>query len=549
MTTLLHLSDLHLSAPLTASQTTVIELLFQAIERELASSPERARAVVITGDVFDTSSADRAAAAETLRDFCQGLRRATSGAADKGPAAAVPVLVLPGNHDRRRLGILGPEDTSLFRSLARAVGPDVRLFASGGPFLAELVPEALHGLPFHVVAYDSTMLSGGMISAGGLVRQEDLLQISAEIDALEAASGGERKPLLLLVHHHLVPTPVTDLSHIELDRLPRSVRFVLDKGLRNLVAHGDREELTMTALGAGTALSTLCSLGRAVLVLHGHKHYPTARLLKGLRDHEGDILIGSAGSAGRVERWQPTELTNGARVWPSFNRLWIDGDNVTIESIGFSDRKPNRPFQRRTLAQADRRGARWELAPVPRGTDEHAVPLRTDDCVVTLAPNRSDKGATWDAHVDRALRWADPALLRPADDIVEGLPDGAVFFVKEGAEVKQPLPARVRIPPEGRLAYRIERAACRTLAEGLRRYGNLAAHEWMGHLVRHASERARLTLLNLPAGKKRPFGSATSLTSGEERAVPLRVTQEGLLLDLADCPPLTLLRIYWPLPE
>lgn len=210
MTTLLHLSDLHLSAPLTASQTTVIELLFQAIERELASSPERARAVVITGDVFDTSSADRAAAAETLRDFCQGLRRATSGAADKGPAAAVPVLVLPGNHDRRRLGILGPEDTSLFRSLARAVGPDVRLFASGGPFLAELVPEALHGLPFHVVAYDSTMLSGGMISAGGLVRQEDLLQISAEIDALEAASGGERKPLLLLVHHHLVPTPVTD---------------------------------------------------------------------------------------------------------------------------------------------------------------------------------------------------------------------------------------------------------------------------------------------------------------------------------------------------
>ena len=24
---------------------------------------------------------------------------------------AVPVLVLPGNHDRRRLGILGPEDT------------------------------------------------------------------------------------------------------------------------------------------------------------------------------------------------------------------------------------------------------------------------------------------------------------------------------------------------------------------------------------------------------------------------------------------------------
>lgn len=113
----------------------------------------------------------------------------------------------------------------------------------------------------------------------------------------------------------------------------------------------------------------------------------------------------------------------------------------------------------------------------------------------------------------------------------------------------RPRTVRRSIPPEGRLVYRIERAACRTLAEGLRRYGNLAAHEWMGLLVRHASQRARLTLVNLPAARKRPFGSATSLTSGEERAVPLRVTDEGLLLDLADCPPLTLLRIYWPLPE
>ena len=541
MTTLLHLSDLHLSAPLTAAQTTVIELLFRAIEREIGASPEGVRAVAITGDVFDTSSADRVLAAETLRDFCEGLRRAVG--------QRVPVLVLPGNHDRRRLGILGPEDTSLFRSLARAVGPEVQIFAADGPFLAELVPRALHGLPFHVVAYDSTMLQGGLISAGGLVRQEDLLQISAEIDALEAREGGERRPMLLLVHHHLVPTPVTDLSHIELDRLPRSVRFVFDKGLRNVTAHGDREELTMTALGAGTALSTLASTGRAVLVLHGHKHYPTARLLKGLREHEGDILIGSAGSAGRVERWQPTELPSGARVWPSFNRLDFEGERVTIESIGFSDRKPDRPFQRRRLAQAERRGARWELSPVPAGADEHAEPLRLDESVIALVPSRRDRGATWDAHVDRTLEWADPALLRPADDVVEGLPDGAVLLWRAGEEVRSPLPARVRIPPEGRLVYRIERAACRTLAEGRRRYGTLAAHEWMGLLVRHASALARLTLVNLPVGKKRPFGSATSLTSGEERAVPLRVTEEGLCLDLKGCPPLTLLRIYWPLSD
>ncbi|MEZ4309727.1 MAG: metallophosphoesterase [Polyangiaceae bacterium] len=539
MITVLHLSDLHLEAPLTSAQRSVIGLLFRAIERELTGSASRARAVVITGDVFDTSSASAELAGETFRDFCAGLRRAT------GPD--VPVLVLPGNHDRRRLGLLGPDDPSLFQALARAVGPSVRVLGNQTPFLAELVPEEVHRLPFHVVAYDSTMLLGGLVSAGGLVRQEDLLQISAELSALEAASGEPPRPVLLLLHHHLVPTPVTDLSQIELGRLPPSVRSLLDRGLRSLIAHGDREELTMTALGAGTALSTLCSLGRAVLVLHGHKHYPTARLLRGLRAHEGDILIGSAGSAGRVEHWRPTDLPTQAGVWPSFNRVSVEGARVTIEAIGFSDRKPDRPFQRRRLAQAACSGARWELLPVEPGADQHVVPLRLNESTVTLVPNARDRGATFDARVDRRLQWADPGLRRPADDVVEGLPDGTVHWTRDGAPVSEPLPARVRIPPGGEIAYRIERAACRTLAEGQRRYGRLTAHEWMGLLVRHASALSRLTLTNAPATRKMPFASATALTSGEERAVPLRRSGDRLTLELADCPPLTLLRIYWPL--
>lgn len=540
MTTLLHLSDLHLDAPLSPAQEIAIDLLFRAIARELSTSGERARAVVITGDLFDSSSVDRGLAADTLRDFCAGLRRAT------GPG--VPALILPGNHDRRRLGILGPADPSLFRALARAVGPEVRLFGNSAPFLAELVPASLHGLPFHVVAYDSTMLTSGLLSAGGLVRQEDLLSVSAEIDAIEAGSGGERRPVLLLLHHHLVPTPLTDLGQIELHRLPPSARFVLEKGLRSVVAHGDREELTMTALGAGTALSSLASLGRAVLVLHGHKHYPTARLLKGLRAHEGDILIGSAGSAGRVERWRPTDLPKDAQVWPSFNRVWIDGDQVSIEAIGFSDRKPDRPFQRRGLAGAVRRGARWELVPLAAGTDEHAVPLRENHSVVRLMPNRKDRGATWDAEVRRSLVWVDSASPRPADDIVEGLPDGNVRWERDGVRVREPLPARVRIPPSGEIVYRIERTACATRAEGERRYGALCAHEWVGHLVRHATGHARLVVQGLPRGEKRPFASALSLTSGEERAVPLAETPDGLAIEIRDCPPLWLLRVYWPLP-
>lgn len=585
MPALLHLSDLHLAAPATEAQRALLGLLFRAVAREIRGG-EAPRAAIVTGDVFDTSSAEHAAAAATLRELCGGLRAAI------GPG--IPILLLPGNHDRRRLGVLGPEDLSLFRALSRAAGPDVHVLGNETPFCSELVPPEVHGLPLHVVAYDSTVLPGGLVSAGGIVRQEDLLQISAEIDAREGP-GEPRRPLLLLVHHHLVPTPVTDLSHIELSRLPRSVGFLFEHGLRHVIAHGDREELTMTALGAGTALSTLCALGRPVLVLHGHKHYPTARLLKGVRQDEGDILIGSAGSAGRAERWRPTELPKEARVWPSFNRIAIDGARVTIESVAFSDRKPDKPFQRRRLVEAAWSGARWDLCPVPVDTDERPNPLELDESVVSLWPNSSDGGATWDAEVRRTLRWAAPGAPRPADDVVEGLPDGALHVFSGGRWTRMPLPAKVRVPAEGHLAYRIERAACRRLDEGQRRYGKLAAHEWMGLLVRHASAVARLTLARLPvpgeppgraapsgsspqdqnsmssdaearardsgvpawgegvaarsARRRRPFGSMTSLTSGEERPVRLSQAEDGLSLEVRDCPPLTLLRIYWPLPD
>ena len=55
--------------------------------------------------------------------------------------------------------------------------------------------------------------------------------------------------------------------------MPRSARWLLGKALPTLVSNADREELTMTALGAGTALSTLHTFGRPVLLLHGHKHF------------------------------------------------------------------------------------------------------------------------------------------------------------------------------------------------------------------------------------------------------------------------------------
>jgi 3',5'-cyclic AMP phosphodiesterase CpdA len=193
-----------------------------------------------------------------------------------------PTVVLPGNHDRRRLGLLGPHSDRLFRALHDAADPG-RLFVAGGrtPFLAQIVPDALHGLPAHVIAYDSTYLPGGLVGAGGTIRLEDLLMAHASLPH-------DGRPILLLTHHHLIPTPLTDVSSIDSARTPRLLRWLVRRVLPALVSYGDREELTMTALGAGTALSTLHAFGRAVLLLHGHKHVPTTRLLAGMTEGCGD---------------------------------------------------------------------------------------------------------------------------------------------------------------------------------------------------------------------------------------------------------------------
>ena len=58
------------------------------------------------------------------------------------------------------------------------------------------------------------------------------------------------KPLLFLVHHHLVPTPITDVGEIDIEGRPALVGLLVKYLLPSVVANADREELTMTALGA-----------------------------------------------------------------------------------------------------------------------------------------------------------------------------------------------------------------------------------------------------------------------------------------------------------
>ncbi|HEX3776141.1 MAG TPA: metallophosphoesterase [Polyangiaceae bacterium] len=524
MTFLVHLSDLHMTED-NVAQTLLFERLFDTLtlERDKAR-PERST-IVITGDVFDsgTDPPERLVAA-FLKLHARMLEIL-------GDAFTV---VLPGNHDRRRFGLLGPNKSELFSALHRAADPArMHVLGQRTPFLAEVVPAALHRLPAHVVAYDSSYLPSGLIGAGGTFRLEDLLQVHAQLP-------DDGLPLLLLVHHHLIPTPVTDISHIDMVGTPRPIRWLVRSALPVLFSHADREELTMTALGAGTALSALHTFGRAVLLLHGHKHVPTARILRGPDHDSGDLILVSAGSAGRSEGVSSTQ-SNPARLWPSFNLVDLSAESLHVEALSFSPKRSGRPPVRRDLVRARRDGAKWTSLPCASGVSDAPLRVASDESDYALAPSYASS-ERWDLSCDRRVVLKAGAKLRRYKDFVHALP-----HLIPGTRAGRQAYRRVDLALDEPTSHRAHAALCRTIAEAARCYGPGTAFEWVGLLCRYGAEAATLRL-SVPAGEHfRPFASVTDLTTGRERPAPIAFREGRWALTLKNCAPRTLLRIYWPL--
>jgi 3',5'-cyclic AMP phosphodiesterase CpdA len=519
MPRIFHLSDLHITSE-KRTQKKIFERLVDTLRRERGSDAD-ARAIFITGDIFDsaTDAADVLVAA-----FLQLHERIVDAVGGEAPT-----IVIPGNHDRRRVGLFGPHREALFRALHGAADPK-RIYVGGTrtPFLAQVVPPEMHRLRAHVVAYDSSYLARGFIGAGGTIRLEDLLQAHASLP-------DDGLPLVLLIHHHLVPTPVTDISTVEYAGMPRVARWLLGTALPTLVANGDREELTMAALGAGTALSTLHSFGRAVLLLHGHKHVPTARLVLGMTEGGGDILLASAGSAGRRQEVPATRDPDAARLWPSFNVVdWSAEDAVRVQSLQFAPKAAGRAPVRRTLASATRAGPKWAPQPVSFRVDDVVSRIALDDARFALVP----AGDSWDFICERRVVPKPGASLRRYVDFVHTVP-------RAGAQRSMTLRRELAIGDVTR--YEVPTGLCRTLHEGRRRYGADAAFEWVGLLCRYGARRARLHLSRANAEFLEPFASVTDLTIGRERPVALTRDDDGWNVTCEACQPRSLLRIYWPL--
>jgi 3',5'-cyclic AMP phosphodiesterase CpdA len=528
MSLIVHLSDLHMGRD-PGTQALLFDKLVEALTDERAKIPDERILIVVTGDVFDsaTDPADRLVAG--FVSLHERVVRALGG--------DVPAVVIPGNHDRRRLGLLGPHREALFRSLRAAVDP-ARVYVAGDrtPFLAQVVPAAMHGIPAHLIAYDSSYLPQGWVGAGGTIRLEDLLQVHARLP-------DDGRMLIVLVHHHLIPTPITDVTHVESVGAPRLTRWLVGTALPAIVSNADREELTMTALGAGTALSTLHSFGRAVLLLHGHKHVPTARLLRGMADGSGDLLLAAAGSAGRRERVDAMRDPDAVRLWPSFNLVRLTDDRAHIESVSFSPKRNTRPAMRRDLARVRRVGPAWDPEPVSLGVRDPAPRVDLDEASFLLSPSRLSAGR-WDFTCDRNVRLGEGARLRRYIDFVHALPP-----LLPRRRARRRGNRRVELTIDDVTHYRVPDGLCRTLAEGQRRYGVGTAFEWVGLLCRYGANRAALRLSRRWMDGLEPFGSLTDLTTGRERPLPVHTAAHQWQVSTEACAPRSLLRIYWPLAE
>jgi 3',5'-cyclic AMP phosphodiesterase CpdA len=542
MAIIAQLSDLHLLSG-EDEQPDILAALVEALRRQVIEAGHRIDLLAVTGDVFDTASRTPARSVEAFVALYGELTRALGG--------PVPTVIVPGNHDRRRAGLVGPFRREPFLALRRALGRRAFVHGSAVPFLAQLVPPEQHGLPVWIVAFDSTYVPSGLISAGGSLRQEDILHAAAAIGTREPDW-----PVLFLLHHHLVPTPLTDVGVVKVDQTPQLVRWGVEHLLPTLIANADREEMTMTALGAGTALSTLHALGRAVLVLHGHKHYATARLLVGLAEGQGDVLIVSAGSCGTVQSWFPTTAKDAATLWPSFNLIELLPDRLRVDVVSFGYRGDAAGVvHSRPLVNAERVGPRWRATPVrtnPTQADSPAI--ERNELICRLTPHRS--AARWDCHCERRYTGQLDVAPEHFGEAVDALEDSDLSEIDEHGH---PLGATSHPPTEltlrrGRTTlYRIERAYCRTVAEAERMFGvRWAPYAWQGLMNRYASAEV---CLEIHAGTSRAlrgaFASETDLGTGLQRPLPLapESSDDVVIIRYHSCPPRTLLRVYWPLEQ
>jgi 3',5'-cyclic AMP phosphodiesterase CpdA len=556
---IVHLSDLHLSndllvvSPEQKPQRQILDNLALALKKTKQDFHRAADTwmVVVTGDIYDTATLRAPKVAAIMDLLLETLDQALG---------QTIVVLLPGNHDVRARGIVqcGRWRNRVLPALRAYLDEKpkgkVFLHAKQGAGLVSAVQD--DGAPVHLVAYDSTWLPYGLMSAGGMVRAEELLSLFPAVQQT-------RKPLVLMLHHHLIPTPVADFSVV--DSWARHI-------LKRLASNSDYEEVMQTALGAGSALSTLQSLGRPVLVLHGHKHYPCVRLLSGASE-ASDVLILAAGSTGLTTQYRAGQ--SPMSIWPSFNHLQIDQQGVQAHIVAYPYSWDGRTqdLSRRLLTDMAYTDCSWQpRAPVPGTCPAESVAvapaespapgrkLALNQSVVSI---RSGTAGYADIRksfeVERTIVVAQGHLASCREGV--DCADDATIQVLASSDGAHSKPAKLLESPLRGVTLAVGSPCSYLVSNGL--YVSSAdfglAHdkrdapfESIELLNRYPSEVARLRIRNLLAGyglaRSDCFASITDLTLGTERPVPLHWEEDdSAQASVSNCPPRHRLRIYWPL--
>ncbi len=526
MQRIVHLSDIHLGAS-EDQGSKILDPLVRTLAGLRATWEGPPDLIAITGDLHDTTDVDVGEATSRLLALLDSVREALGG--------DIPTVILPGNHDRRTHGLLLPFNTALIAALHQAGRPRMIVGGRELPFLAELVDDAFHALPFAVGLIDSSYTPTGLVSAGGLLRVEDVLELAED---LALRGGDRRRPLVLLTHHHLIPTPVTDTARIDADTESPALRWLAKNVLRRLVSYADHEEWMMTALGAGSLLSTLQALGRPVLVLHGHKHYPTVRTLRASLVDQGDVVLLSAGSAGLALPLDDGDEEDVARLWPSFHVLEVHDLAIRVRTVAYLGVAPPAT---RDLLHVSPEGPGWRVWPMDDRIQHHGPKLLENRSDVTLRPSAARPRARWDVLCERVVRAEHPLGYR---EHVRALTDAR--FVSSSGDTVSPDTRSILLPTDGTpFEYTLFGGAARSMTEALREYGATDPYEGVELLCRYESAQASLTLHGLPPAAK-VFGSVVDLTRG--RAVPHalgRRADGSVEVVVERCAPRMQLRIQW----
>jgi hypothetical protein len=209
----------------------------------------------------------------------------------------------------------------------------------------------------------------------------------------------------------------------------------------------------------------------------------------------------------------------------------------------------------RPLVSAERDGPRWRVTPVRLDTSQAYSPaIEQNELICHLAPNET--APRWDCYCERRYTGQLDVAPDRFGDAVDALEDSQLSEVDErgnafGAALRPPTQLTLE---RGRTTrYRIVGAYCRTVAEAERMFGlRWAPYAWQGLMNRYASAEVRLEIRTAtPHALRGAFASETDLGTGLQRPLALapESSDDSIVIHYRDCPPRTLLRVYWPLEQ